>query len=617
MKFSISKKLTILLGIISTLAINSVQAEDDPFFKDTPEEVKDGSEQFYLVIAKNHIGGNKSHDKRGEKGDFLNALVNEINNLIIGNKDTYEDTTELKKLEEGYNTSALRRRSGKDDEDEEENKYAYVISSLEKESMILTYLSEDLVPLVKDLPNVKAVVPDSVVEETSSEFDELDRLKRTAAWQSPCVKGNTYSYLSLLSQDKFDDSKKNASYDSNYYYPSSAGKDVNIFIIDSGFNFRNPEFSNTDERTVQCLVTVDRYNQYHEEFNDFCMHGHTKYHGSQVADMAAGLTNGVASKANIYGIGKRGTELYRSTIIKSLEYIRNHYFDLSNPDYEKKYKNKSVINMSITVRAKLQDGENYSNQEESDDMNYMYQLIGDMTRKGAIFVVAAGNDNVSADKNYYPCAFNNVICVGAIDNIGINEEYEKVQKIDDKKPTYYRSYEEWTKATNYTDIDQWKKDFQEQKDIYDKTYVELMESKQVKTKNYRKAYFSNYGEYVNIYAPGFINAIYQDNDGNDLTVQNWGTSFASPIVAGVVATYLSEFPYYNYDTKKMLKKLQNIGIKNAIKGIPKGESNLFINNGKKVTYSHTDKYNSCGTSRKLCSKTDELQCFEQGCCLKA
>ncbi len=69
--------------------------------------------------------------------------------------------------------------------------------------------------------------------------------------------------------------------------------------------------------------------------------------------------------------------------------------------------------------------------------------------------------------------------------------------------------------------------------------------------------------------------------------------------------------------KKKRDYLKKYGIKNAIQGIKKGHPNILVNNNKHVTYSQYDKYNSCGHPKnKLCSRYDELQCFEHGCCLK-
>jgi len=81
---------------------------------------------------------------------------------------------------------------------------------------------------------------------------------------------------------------------------------------------------------------------------------------------------------------------------------------------------------------------------------------------------------------------------------------------------------------------------------------------------------------------------------------------------------MSEFPYYNFNTKRIREHLIKIGIQNAIKGIGGDYPNVFMNNGKHLNYSATDKYKTCGASKnedELCSKDSELQCFRQRCCL--
>jgi len=452
--------------------------------------------------------------------------------------------------------------------------------------------------------------------------DDLKRLYRSNAWKNPCVKGNTYNYLSLLSQDKYNDSKKNASYDRNYYYPGTAGKDVNIFVIDGGFNFRNPEFSNTDERIVRCEFSASEFKIFNVTDEKFCMYGHDDYHGSQVAVAAGGKTLGAAPRANIFGVANKRFGNYTAAAnVNALQYIKTEYLirehDVDPTDSKreeklaigKKFVNKTVINISSNFVRILNDDENgfhYYDQKESDLFNHYGKLINQMIERGAIFVVSAANNIQNVDNYSYPCSYNNTICVGAIDNIGINEVAEMVDDV------YYNPY-------RYPSYEEWNTELENAKSIYYKKIEELVDRKDMATKNYRIAHFSNYGEMVDIYAPGFVKTAYQDNDGNDIVTATDGTSFSSPLVAGVIATIISEFPYYNYTADTMLRYLKSIGIKDSIKGIPKGHPNLFINNGKHWTYSQTDEYNSCGNDNGICSKTpymNELNCFDYGCCIK-
>ncbi|ORX38124.1 hypothetical protein BCR36DRAFT_375640 [Piromyces finnis] len=68
-------------------------------------------------------------------------------------------------------------------------------------------------------------------------------------------------------------------------------------------------------------------------------------------------------------------------------------------------------------------------------------------------------------------------------------------------------------------------------------------------KYYRKAKNSNYGEFVNIYAPYYVKYDYCDINNKCRTIVNRGTSFSAPIVAGVIATIMSE----NNDVKFIIR----------------------------------------------------------------
>jgi len=620
MIFKLSVNLYFLFSIIITLVLNFVHALNNDFenIEDANNDKK-SSEQFYLILVDNELeeAKNNTHVKRDEKEQFLGTLVSEINNLIIGNIDTYKDTSTLEKLEQASTPSPFTKRGV----DEDKDKYAYIISSLSDESLIYSYLSEDLVPLVNDLPNVKAIIPDIKITDNSSSSrnDNLKNLKNVNNWKNPCVKGNTYSYLSILSQDKYDDSKKNATYDDNYYYPGSAGEGINVFVIDSGFNFKHSEYSNNskyyknksnkkdrNDRIVQCLISLDQYNIKYEH-NDFCSYEYDNLHGSKVANMVGGLTNGVASKANIYGIAThRGPEAYTSTYIKALEYINNNYLNLKNPKNVEKYIHKTVINISNSL--------NFSEEQRRNDhkedflLSYLYKLIDKMSKKGSVFVVSAGNDAMSIDNVGYPCTFDNVICVGAIDNIGINDTFYETDEIVKSE----------NNTAKYPDHDEWIKIKKEAIKRYEIINHELIDSGNVTSKSYSISFFSNYGKNVNIYAPGFVKLFYQNRSKEDISEYNSGTSFSAPIVAGVAATIMSEFPYYNFDTKKMLEHLNEIGLNNIIEGIKDGHPNVLINNGKHLSFPKTDEYMTCGhnTDSELCSKSNELQCFRHGCCLK-
>jgi len=594
-------KFFFLLSLIIIFALDSVQAKKKHFKKikkvEGIAEEKSNKDKFYLVYVKNNSKGKKV--KRDEKEKFLDSLVTEINKLIIENKDTYDDQSKLEELEQATTSSNPIRKRG-ENEGEDENKYAYLISSLEKESLIYSYLSEDVVTKVKELSNVIDIIPDFEVDVDGQNIN-LESLKNIDNWKYPCVRGNTYNHLSLISQDKYNDNDNGNNYDSNYYFPRTYEGAANIFIIDSGFNFRHPEFSNNSERIARCVSSIDSNCQVTDPYSDpnfdytRCIHNDGDLHGRIVSDVAGGLTSGVASEANIYGIEIYGTRSH-GQYITALEYIRSNYLDDSNSNYNIKkgeFKYKTVINLSSSF-----------NSNNPSTIDYYRNLIEDMSNKGCVFVAAAGNTHELVDDYHYPCTFDNVICVGAIDNIGINQKSIDKNNIKNNK-------------SSYSSFNQWNNAYQKALNTY---YMHLYNSNYYKGmyfKNYEVADFSNYGKNVNIHAPGYVEAFYQNNTGI-YTLQDSGTSYSSPIVAGVVATIIQEYPNVKFTSKKMLTYLNDRGLKNIINGIPNGNPNVFVNNGKRLTFNRNSNYDICGRQlqNNICSNGSNLTCLKHGCCYR-
>jgi len=91
--------------------------------------------------------------------------------------------------------------------------------------------------------------------------------------------------------------------------------------------------------------------RFYSDYNDFCSDEYDDGHGNVVANVAAGLSNGVASKANIYGISILGEDIgngypYATTLVQGLEYINAKYLNETEPECVDKFIHKSVINMS-------------------------------------------------------------------------------------------------------------------------------------------------------------------------------------------------------------------------------------------------------------------------------
>ncbi|ORX53750.1 hypothetical protein BCR36DRAFT_216688, partial [Piromyces finnis] len=114
-------------------------------------------------------------------------------------------------------------------------------------------------------------------------------------WKNVRIKRNTDLHLSLISQGKFN-SYSFENYDTNYYYPKSSGKGVDIYILDSDFNFNQSEYFNSNERETKCLGIFRNGTLVKSE--DCSMPNDP--HGELVADAVGGIKHGVAERANIY-----------------------------------------------------------------------------------------------------------------------------------------------------------------------------------------------------------------------------------------------------------------------------------------------------------------------------
>jgi len=214
-----------------------------------------------------------------------------------------------------------------------------------------------------------------------------------------------------------------------------------------------------------------------------------------------------------------------------------------------------------------------------DVINEMISVVKEIIKKGAIIVAAGGNESINSydvesNKQSLPCSIEGVICVGSIDTVGANRYMEwVVQKSD-------------------------------------------METKMMNTTNYRKVWWSNYGEVVDIYGPGYIHVEFKDKDGQDIDKVVYGTSFTAPVITGVIATIMSENTDIEFTSKSMMNHLKKISQKNVIKDIPKDFPNYFINNGKHVVYSSNNIYHGCGiqAGKKGCSH--DKCCSANGKCTR-
>ncbi|KAL6628869.1 peptidase S8/S53 domain-containing protein [Neocallimastix sp. 'constans'] len=500
---------------------------------------------------------NENENENIKKKEILiNSLVDKIHNLIIDNKNTFKNITKFEEIEN--KNPKLNKRNFEYAMDYGDSNFVYSIGSVGEKTIFAAYLSEDLIESVKKIPRVINCVQNRKFK--SMAYYNKNYILKETQWNGLNVRNNTDLHLSLISQGIYDEKLINQ-YDTNYYYPKSAGKDVDLYILDSGFNLKNEEFSNTHERSVKCEGVAYEGKISENLPLDKCYGDIKKDHGSKVADAAAGIKHGVANKANLHLI-VHGNETL--DLISNLIFVRDH---LKNP-------HKTVINCSF--------GEYYTyDRLKSDEILItISDLFKELTNKGVIVVAAAGNDceilSIN-DEVTFPCVLDDVICVGGIESINLEENKEKIMI----------------------------------------------------SNNYKKASFSNQGYGVNIYAPFFANVSYIPFETGIYTEEIViGTSFSSPIVAGVISTILSEFPKKKFNKESMFNYLSEVGEKNVLKGLSSKSNNLLINNGKRIVYSRDNIYHGCGNhsgnkkceSEKCCSISGEClnmsdeQCFiSEGC----
>ncbi|OUM66079.1 hypothetical protein PIROE2DRAFT_6791, partial [Piromyces sp. E2] len=529
-------------------SIKNISSNDDKVSKKGSDE-----DQHYLIFVNNTFGEINIFEKPKnlkrdelEPYEFAFSLMDEIHELIVENIDTYK---EPEKLEEMEKESKLKKRSDEEKPLTSYDNSAFVrpISSIGNSLILTAFLSKSLVKKVKKFDGVEDVVPD-VKAKISSVYNEKDILRETN-WNKLSVQEYSDLHLALLSQGMYHKELVDE-FDKSYYYPSSAGEDIDIIVLDTSFNFNNDEFKKYSNRTTICRSYVTDNSEVVVLPNSLSCGNLIDDHGQYVSDMAGGHIHGSAKKANIYGVSiplrefNNGEKLFETRdIYQGLNYILKY---MIRP-------HKTVLNLSF--RCLLDE----NNKNDRRTYREYENIINEIVKKGAIVVVAAGNDGkdvnfntVEIDNQYIvkktvPCIFENTICVGGIDSKQVSD-YEK---------------------------------------------------------NYIKANESNYGKNVDIYAPYYAKASISDGKYS-YSSPNCGTSLSSPLTADVIATIMSENSNTEFDKDSILAHLKN----NAIPFYLNDELQYIVNNGKHIVYSSNDKYNGCGISagNKSCDSCQSNSC---------
>ncbi|ORX80524.1 subtilisin-like protein [Anaeromyces robustus] len=551
----------------------------------------------YFTVAILRDKSDKNYDDesitiQNKINKLVNDKMNEIYKIIEENKDSYilENGEMDEKLNELSKSSSLKKRSDKNvefifkndirpnntynpsNEITKRNKLSSdsSVEYIPFESVLVSYtcpilnyyainvyLSDVTENIVCNLENVYFCEPVSKIEFLDHQFNKRDNdnnmkinksnlneyydieaIKKETNWENVEVQPFNFTGfsnpLSLISQGP--KVHYGNTYDENYYYPSSAGKGIDIYFMDSGLLLNHEHFDTYEgtpyKRNITCDAYFNQSNQIfyndeqtqnecwdpskdHDESSEYKFdYDRPDYpiHGISVASSAGGTLLGVAKKANLHMIAVFDSS---NNIVKGLDYILQH----GKP-------HKTVISLSIGTDGKKR--------AEEDKIN-------ELIEKGFIIIVSAGNDNMNC------CGYRN------------------------------------------TPLSK-----------YDSTIVVGATNSNIINNKYIKSYYSNYGKCVDIHAPGSVVIPLIDSQSVSYKEID-GTSFSTPIVAGVAATIITNE-----------KTLIDMSIKDNIVGFDSSDTpNRFINNGKKINFTP----DGGSLSLKCGPLANNAKCIN-GCCSK-
>ncbi|KAF4777788.1 hypothetical protein HER10_EVM0007506 [Colletotrichum scovillei] len=294
-------------------------------------------------------------------------------------------------------------------------------------------------------------------------------------------------------------------------YASEAGKGVTIYVIDTGANAENSEWTGmTGTKGFMYAPGATK------DETDFLNHG------SCVASKAAGPAYGTAKGADLIAVKLPGT--------LSLSAIFTALIEISNDVFQKKLEGKAVINMSL--------GSRIPDKLSSTTTAYKLLLVALMA-EDIVIVTASGNDAQYGvdDVTEYPALFGpttDIIVVGATENDG-----------------------------------------------------------------YRAFFSQGTGDQLTVSAPGFVDCASGRSAGSQ---ELYGTSFAAPAVAGVIAVWLSQ------DEHKA--RLQVPGsVATNVKEMVKSLAYSRVEGEPAVIWNGIDPRNFrclCGSHQHLCSRSADL-----------
>ena len=163
-----------------------------------------------------------------------------------------------------------------------------------------------------------------------------------------------------------------------YWYPKSAGSNVNVYIVDTGINIDHEDFKGR----ARWGVTIPHL--------DMNIDGNG--HGTHCAGVVGGNTYGVAKNATLVAVKVLRTNGFgtNADVIKGVEWVLNQH------RITQRSGSRSVINLSLGGGRSIA----------------LEKAIESCVDSGIHVAVAAGNDNQDAC-NYSPAASKKAITVGA------------------------------------------------------------------------------------------------------------------------------------------------------------------------------------------------------------
>jgi subtilisin family serine protease len=322
----------------------------------------------------------------------------------------------------------------------------------------------------------------------------------------------------------------------NSYTYSHTGKGVDIVIVDSGVHPDHAEFKDKDG--------LPRLQQIEWEPNQFVSRS-MQYvdeggHGTAVASSAAGITQGFARDARIYSIKIFDTDAY--TPLQALQNVRDwHLSKVGTPDEGR----PTIVNNSWTYsRDYPANHPTKANMPHGVRVASVDAEIATMIDDGIIVVCAAGNENHYVAATYDP-KYNEYYYV---DNNG--------NWTDDATLAAYAQYTNRLTPSGA-----------------DTALCIGANGDHYPDTRFGRAWYSNFGSRIDLFAPGTAIQTALTNTVNSFEKIN-GTSFSSPIVAGIIAQYMET--YKTGDQGHIKSFLDRHGDRDIITDVPTSTNNLSV-----------------------------------------